>query len=58
MRFCILLKGKGFVSRRKNLARLSTDGRPGFPFLTTRVVDAPNVDRAIELAIAQVSQDE
>jgi hypothetical protein len=58
MRFHVLLLGRDFRSRSEELGFV-VDGQPAkFGFYTTRVVDAPNAQRAAELAIAQVHQDE
>ena len=58
MRFCVLLKGEGFTSHLGALSP-SVYGQPKqFGFLTTRVVEAHDAPRAVELATAQVRQDE
>ena len=55
MRFYVLLEGTGFTSRSEEFGCV-IDGQPAkFGFYATRVVDAPNAQRA---AIAQVYQDE
>ena len=58
VRFYVLLKGEGFTSHLGALSP-SVDGQATkFGFYTTRVVDAPDAQRAVELATAQVRQDE
>jgi hypothetical protein len=57
MRFYILLRGERFVSRQgehgPSLKRWPTT----FGFYTTRVVDAPDAERAVEQATTDVYQD-
>jgi hypothetical protein len=58
VRFCVLLKGEGFTAHLGAL-RPSVDGQPTkFGFFTTRVVEAYGAQQAVELATAQVRQDE
>lgn len=58
VRFYVLLKGEGFTSHLGPL-RPSVDEQPTkFGFLTTRVVQAYDAQQAVELATAQVRQDE
>jgi hypothetical protein len=57
MRFRVLLRGEGFVSRREEFGPV-VDGRLAkFGFFTTRVVDAQDSKQAIELAITQAYDD-
>jgi len=58
MRFYVLLKGLGFTSLSGALSPLADGKAMKFGFFTTRVIDAPDAQRAVELAIAQVRQDE
>ena len=59
MRFCVVLKGTGFMSHSGALSPSVDLGRATkFGFLTTRVVDAPDAQQAVELAMVQVRQDE
>jgi hypothetical protein len=58
VRFYVLLRGEGFTSHLGVLSP-SVDGQPKkFGFFTTRVVEAPHAQRAVEFATAQVRQDE
>lgn len=58
MRFYVLLKGEGFTSHL-GAVRPSLDGQPTkFGFITTRIVEAYDAQQAVELATAQVRQDE
>jgi hypothetical protein len=58
VRFYVLLKGVGFTSHLGAVCP-SVDVIPTkFGFFTTRVVEAHDVQRAVELATAQVRQDE
>jgi hypothetical protein len=58
VRFYVLLKGEGFTSHLGAVSP-SVYGQPKkFGFLATQVVEAHDAQRAIELATAQVYQDE
>jgi hypothetical protein len=59
MRFYVLLKGAGFTPLSGALSPSVDVGQATkFGFFTTRIVDAPDAQRAVELATAQVRQDE
>ncbi len=57
MRFYVLLRGERFVSRQEELRPSMEEWPATLGFYTTRVVDALDVERAIEKAITEVYRD-
>jgi hypothetical protein len=58
MRFYVLLRGERFASRLGERRPSMEEWPRTFGFYTTRVVDAPDVERAVEQATAHVYRDE
>ena len=57
MRFYVLLRGENFASRKEELGHILEDCPPTFGFYTTRVVDAPDANQAVEQATTDVYEE-